>query len=203
MEKKKLSLELLVAAAKDLNSELKLNPEIPTAFDGAALGGVDLINAKRKFATQLGKDLIELGNGKMADGKDMIQATDKVKPETIDLLETLGVEGIRKRMGGTVAKGSKKPGARKKEEAEKKAPAPKKAKAARPDGEWGEGSLCQIIFLAGKVKKPVSEEAVLAEVKKTEKGKKSGNLPGMVKRILNEAVKKGLLVKSDKGFAAV
>ena len=75
-------------------------------------------------------------------------------------------------------------------------------KRQRKDGEWSEGSLCQTIFLTAKVKRPVGEEAVLAEVKKTEAGKKSSNLPGMVKRILNEASRKGLLVKSEEGFSS-
>lgn len=65
---------------------------------------------------------------------------------------------------------------------------------------WREGSLCQTIYqLAKNAKTPITAEEVKKLVTATDVGRKSSDLTGMVKRILNEAVGLGLLVKNDSG----
>ena len=90
MKKEDLTKEALVAAGTDLNEVLEPNPPIVVALDETPFKGIALVNAKKKFASQLGKDLVEAAG--------LIAPTDVLEPATVDTLEILGVEGIRERL---------------------------------------------------------------------------------------------------------
>ena len=90
MKKEDLTKEVLVAAGTDLNEVLEPNPPIVVALDETPFKGIALVNAKKKFASQLGKDLVEAAG--------LIAPTDVLEPATVDTLEILGVEGIRERL---------------------------------------------------------------------------------------------------------
>jgi len=90
MKKEDLTKEVLVAAGTDLNEVLEPNPPIVVALDETPFKGIALVNAKKKFASQLGKDLVEAAG--------LIAPTDVLEPATVDTLEILGVEGIREKV---------------------------------------------------------------------------------------------------------
>lgn len=86
LTKKEVTKQLLEAAAQDLNIALVLSPLIPT--DGKFTVEVNGQQVEKDVTkSSLGADLVEFGN-------DDLQFDDlaKLKPETIELLEFLGVK---------------------------------------------------------------------------------------------------------------
>jgi hypothetical protein len=79
----------------------------------------------------------------------------------------------------------------------------KKAKVATKEGEWKPGSLCQLILEAARELTPASFDSVVEKLKDTERGKKSSNLLSQTKIVMREAVRRGLLIKTEDGFISV
>jgi len=126
-----LTKEMLVEAANDLNKVMDLKPAIATEFT-SSLEGVALKGVEKKFTDQLGKDLVEVATCSDGEGKLLLQPTDILQPATIDVLEALGVKGIREKVGGTTAK--KTPPAKSKSKAgEAPSTTGKKDKAGKAD----------------------------------------------------------------------
>ena len=212
----KVDEKTLKAVAKDLNDVLGLEPAID-------LKANDLLERVGEEAGQIG---VDPKTGKISE---KLVAGDKkeLQPETWEFLEEnkmlghLGEEveeepSIKKAAKPVVAEVEEveeeegeepatKPAAKK---VGKKVPAEKvkKEKTVRIKKEWQEGSLCQTIYLesvVGTKSKPITMESVLTNMSKTKVGKTSTNLKSMVKAVLNEAVKRELLIQSEKGFYKV
>lgn len=176
-----ISTEALTALAEELNEVIKPNPPI-------AVNNTDTLKAE------------------IEETAPMLVAGDKIGKASAETIEALGLKDSLKDIivkEDKEVKDKAKAEKGKKVAAAKTAPAKKEKKPTGKTGGWREGSLCQTIYLAGKGKKPVLTADIVAIVKKTEAGKKSGNLAGMVDRILNEATNRGLLKKTEKGFTEV
>ena len=182
MKEKELTKEMLVGAANDLNKVLELKPPIVTEFT-SSLKGAALNAVEKKFMDQLSKDLVEVATCSDDKGKLLLQPTDILQPTTIDVLEALGVEGIREKAGGTANK--KTPPAKSKEapvskdknkaggasKSTKKAPATPKAKEGKAEkaktkaggdkNDWGHRIGSQSAQIDEAVKKHVAKGKTL------------------------------------------
>jgi hypothetical protein len=125
----KLTEELILGAATDLNAVLKLNPAIVTSFGDTDLKGPALKAVKEKFIDQVKKDLIECAS--------LVNENDSIKESTVDVLEAIGVEGIRdkvKSIAPETVPSASAPTEEKETVAEKKEESPPRARSAGGGG---------------------------------------------------------------------
>lgn len=154
MKEKDLTSEMLIAAGTDLNKVLEPNPPIVVALDGAPFKGIALVNAKKKFVGQL--------RGDLAEAAGLIAPTDVLAPATVDVLEALGVEGIREKLLTSEKGSASKKGVKSvkkeadKEETEK--PAKKKEGGKVGLNDWGHLVGSQGDQIDNMIKKVLAEK---------------------------------------------
>lgn len=190
MEAKELTKEMLVEAANDLNKVLELKPPVVTEFT-SSLKGAPLKAAEKKFVDQLCKDLVEVATCADEKGKLLLQPTDTLQPVTVDVLETLGVEGIREKVGEKVTsptknkatkKSSPAAGAKKKEEAGKVGKPKPEARGDKND--WGHRLGSQGAKIDEAVKKAVAKgKALETEALVKETGLSKARVVGHLKHL--------------------
>lgn len=184
MEKKELTKEMLLGAADDLNKVLELKPPIVTEF-ASSLKGAALTAAEKKFTDQLGKDLIEVATCSDEQGKLLLQPTDVLQSTTIDVLETLGVEGIREKVGSPDKKVSsaKNGKARKADKVKMSEKAPSEADKPKAD--------------KPKADKPKAKVKDDKKEGKNDWGHRLGSQSAKIDEAVKRAVAKGKVLETD------